>query len=181
MGLHNRMRQGRVGQTYKAQSPDIKWASLIPGRKPEFKVHKTRGQAFNAVSQKMPRQSVAVLEFNGADWQFYFDYSPPINCERCGGPFHPDRWNRKHLNMAKQEGDPNYLSDIVCDLCIVKNEIDEWLASPLDLYLPTWYRTQQSFKDIVASDPEYRDKWNECVNRHHEAKKQRDMIKSSPF
>lgn len=69
-------------ETIEPKSQPV-WATHIPGRSPEFKVHKTVGQAHNALSQRGFHEHYALYHLIDGVWNKTFEYHPPEVCE-CG-------------------------------------------------------------------------------------------------
>lgn len=63
------------------------WASYVKDRRPQFKLHKNRGQAFNAVMLVLHRHPRGgVIYFLNADneWEVDFAYEQDLHCVQCG-------------------------------------------------------------------------------------------------
>lgn len=108
--------------------PLPKWATYIPSRSPQHKMHNTRGQAHNAVANKFPDGEGHVFEFVDGDWKISHSYYPPDECAWCKGDFWTQNpySHRRHLSRyvpRSQEG-PNFKRDVICASCYNKDEQD---------------------------------------------------------
>lgn len=62
------------------------WASYVEKRRPQFKVHRNRGQAKNAVMYSLhgwPRGGVIYHNVDGK-WEVFFVYEQDMTCTICG-------------------------------------------------------------------------------------------------
>jgi hypothetical protein len=85
-------------------SKESMWATYIPARSPEFKVHKTLGLARSAMGQRSYDESYALYEMQGGQWVKTFEYHPAEMCGICGWRFNngTDRWARvRYESMSK--------------------------------------------------------------------------------
>lgn len=102
--------------------PPPKWATYIPGRKAgDHKIHKTRGQANNAVSDKYPYGEAHIFEWVDNDWKVVYSYVPPGKCQECGNEFVADRWGLRNLYVAFVHKGPKYLQPVICKVCYNKS------------------------------------------------------------
>jgi hypothetical protein len=125
-----------------------------------------------ALSNKMPDTPIMVMEYSEADrdWKILVDFEPPRACERCWGPFKGDGyWGREAENRL---GDtrPVWQRDIICKVCKTADRIDNWIENNTHGNLPYNLRGP-AFDRLIQIAPEYQDKWNWCVDTHHEYKK----------
>lgn len=58
------------------------WATKIPYRNPEWKIHESEGKANSALSQRGMYESFAKYQLIGNDWHKVFAYVPSDTC-RC--------------------------------------------------------------------------------------------------
>lgn len=63
------------------------WATLVPMRSPEFKVHQSEGFANSALGQRGLYESYAKYELVNGSWVKRFEYHPPTHCSQCGNAF----------------------------------------------------------------------------------------------
>lgn len=94
------------------------WATMIPLRAPEFKVHKNEGLANSALGNRGVNEKFAKYELVEGLWHKRFEYIPPDKCERCSGPFVGKRPYESGRNKQKYfyKG-PGYLAPILCNTC----------------------------------------------------------------
>lgn len=73
------------------------WASYVPARSPEWKLHAGRGQAINAINNRATSYGSLgspgiIYEFVDGEWVEWDRYERPKECAHCGGPFgHTER------------------------------------------------------------------------------------------
>ena len=94
------------------------WATLSYLRKPNFKVHATRGLAFSAYSNKRPDSAIAIYQLVDTQWVLYLKYEPEPNCPRCGSAF-DYRYNYRYLTDT---GKKAWEEDIICRKCHDEDE-----------------------------------------------------------
>lgn len=103
------------------------WASLIPYRGPQWKVHTKKSHAANAVGRIPPRQAWALYELRGDTWHKVAANELPLNCPRCDADFrqvyeavkgYEPRYydNDGRFFDPKNEG-PNWQREIICIAC----------------------------------------------------------------
>lgn len=99
------------------------WATLIPGRTPEFKVHRTEGLANSAMSQRGVYASFAKYELVDGEWKRRFLYVPRSACDRCKAPYaiHETGYSRMR-NIDSTFDGPNYLAPVICNMCNREDE-----------------------------------------------------------
>ena len=81
------------------------WASMVEDRRPEFKIHKSRPQAYNAIMLEVrnhPRGGV-IYRWDGTHWVEDFRYEQDMTCVNCGGPIDPSRSGRKYDYSVPRE------------------------------------------------------------------------------
>lgn len=179
-GAH-RLRKGRVGEAFDIASPTLpQWATYTKNRNPNFKIHKTKGQALNALSNQMPYSDCLVLEYSQQrmQWVIYIDYTKPDVCERCGGPFAFQRNTYSSgREMTLEHADvANYLRDVICNVCYVADQIDNTMDRGEACAPPNSLLGTPAFDRLMQISPEHKKKWNFIVERYHEYKKQRGMV-----
>lgn len=71
--------------------PQLIWCSVIPGRRPETKVHKRKSDAIGAIAHHYHGdRSGAAYEFIDGEWVLLVEVAPRTICDICGGPV---EWN----------------------------------------------------------------------------------------
>lgn len=103
-------------------------ATFIPGRNPEFKVHKSAGLAHSALGQRGFGDRKAKYEFHNGEWKRVWAYVPPANCRRCSRRYDDvvasEQARRTHRGwITKYQHDPSYdgpvwCSEPVCIICV---------------------------------------------------------------
>ena len=68
-------------------SKESMFATYIPARTPEFKVHRTEGLAHSALGQRNYNESYAKYEMKEGQWVKVFEHHPADACGLCGGTF----------------------------------------------------------------------------------------------
>lgn len=66
-------------------STESQYATYIPWRTPEFKVHRTEGLAHSALGQRSYDEPYAKYELKGGVWHKVFEYQPADVCGFCKG------------------------------------------------------------------------------------------------
>ena len=77
------------------KKPSHNWASYVPDRTPQFKVHTGRGQAVNAVHYQrcsQPRGGI-VYEWIDGKWVENYRYEKKDTCVKCGKPLGRTRYS----------------------------------------------------------------------------------------
>jgi hypothetical protein len=64
------------------------WATYIPNRSPEFKVHKNEGLANSAMGQRDLNESYAKYALRGGEWVKVYEYQPKHFCDWCSKNLH---------------------------------------------------------------------------------------------
>lgn len=81
---------------------DPEWATNVPGRRPVFKVHTTRGLAHSAFSNaKTNGRGVELCARIDGRWRVYKTFDPTLPCEWCGndaGNKTPYTWKKKLMD-----------------------------------------------------------------------------------
>lgn len=98
------------------------WATMIPLRAPEFKVHKNEGLANSAIGNRSVDESYAKYELVDGIWVKRLEYIPGTNCDNCHQPFYgnlsyDDGRNRK---VYFYKG-PKYLAPVICHKCVAED------------------------------------------------------------
>lgn len=94
------------------------WATMIPARTPEFKVHKTEALANSAMGNRNIHESYAKYELVNGIWEKRYEYVPPAVCDSCGGPFIGTRSYDRGMNRkAHFYKGPQYLAPVICSKC----------------------------------------------------------------
>jgi hypothetical protein len=108
-------------------------------------------------------------------WKVYLDFVPPTTCERCGGPFafgqYPAVDGRRYSESRLGDKRAKWERDIICNVCYVADEIENYLERKTYHYLPGNIGQTPALKRLIEVAPVYKDKWNECVELHHEYRK----------
>lgn len=103
------------------------WATMIPDRSPEFKVHKSEGLANSAMGNRGINESYAKYELVDGVWHKRYEYIPPDVCDRCNGPFvgtRPyDTGRNRQRYLYKGVG---YLAPVICNTCY-RADYDEYM------------------------------------------------------
>lgn len=112
-------------------------ASFIPGRNPEFKVHKSAGLAHSALGQRGFYDARAKYVLRDGEWQRDWAYVPPKNCRRCDRRYEDvvlseqrktnrGGWRTKYHHDPTYTG-PVWCSEPVCIICVreIKQEADK--------------------------------------------------------
>lgn len=111
-------------ERYEAKSPP-QWATLIPDRAPEFKVHTSLGLAHSAIAYHKPHSEVALYHLEsdalGAYWQKTWEYVFPETCSNCGNAPSPSRRGNRFYLPFRYEG---IVKDapVVCDNCYYETQ-----------------------------------------------------------
>ncbi len=93
---------------YEAKKPP-EWATFCPDRRPNFKVHTSKGLAHSAIGYHKPQSEIAMYHLeviNGeAVWQKVWEYTFPSSCPSCGKDFKPERgYSSKYCLEYRFEG-----------------------------------------------------------------------------
>lgn len=99
------------------------WATMIPARNPEFKVHSKESLANSAMSQRGLRESFAKYELVGDKWILRWKYEPRDACDRCGVLYkniQGTNWDRSRCRP--DHATPAWSSIVVC--CSCKRSLD---------------------------------------------------------
>ena len=102
------------------------WATMIPARTPEFKVHKTEALANSAMGNRGISERYAKYELVGGVWIKRFEYVPPEVCDSCGGPFVGTRSaydKGRHRKTHFYKG-PQYLAPVICNKCYEADRVE---------------------------------------------------------
>jgi hypothetical protein len=178
----DRLTGGRVGEFHNQGAPTLpEWATDVPSRNPQFKIHRTQGLAMSALSDKMPYGACQVLRFDLASmmWKVYIDFISPTDCERCGGPFAYGTYRDRTDKIAEDRlGDkrPKWQRDIICRVCWTADRIDNYLENKTYDSLPYGIGGSLALTRLIEVAPVFKHKWNECIELHHEYKKRKGRI-----
>lgn len=71
---------------------DAQFATFVPFRKPEFKVHRTEGLAHSAMAQRGYGEAYAMYQLIQGFWVKVYEYQPPTDCGDCGNPIGDTKW-----------------------------------------------------------------------------------------
>lgn len=93
------------------------WATKIPGRNPEFKVHTKESLANSAMSQRNLYESFAKYELVGGEWVLRYKYEPRPDCDRCHRPY-AEMQNRWRARNRPVHARPQWSSIVVCSECV---------------------------------------------------------------
>jgi hypothetical protein len=101
------------------------WATLIPGRNPQFKIHTNLGLAHSAIGQRNLGERFAIYKLVDGSWELEWHYEPYDNCDRCGKPFRDQAaWVHSHgrkLEGQHIKGGPTKRvwegANIICEPC----------------------------------------------------------------
>ena len=92
-----------------------KWATLIPHRVPEFKIHSSEGLAHNAMSNRSLNESFAKYELVNGEWILRYLYRPEKYCSACGVLYASDRERRHRVPYVK----PVATAPVICHDCLI--------------------------------------------------------------
>lgn len=102
------------------------WATKIPYRGPEWKVHTSKGHASNAVAQRGLREPWAVYELVDKEWILRACNDLGPICPRCNGEYdqayqavynEPPRYGGQNRFFDPQNNGPKYQREIICAVC----------------------------------------------------------------
>lgn len=94
------------------------WATKVPRRHPEFKVHSKESLANSALGQRGLNESFAKYELVNGQWVLRFKYEPREDCDRCHRLYSEmtdSYWHRRRCRPAHAK--PQYSSLVVCNNC----------------------------------------------------------------
>lgn len=99
--------------------PQVEWATFIPDRTPNFKMHNTKQQAMAAMAYRMPNNACTLLHFENGEWVEEWDYQPSDICNWCGGSVYVESYGRKwaHRHYPPQHKGTRVGSPVICDGC----------------------------------------------------------------
>ncbi len=97
-------------------SEEIGWATFVPERKPQFKVHNTKGLAHSALGQRNYYESYALYELVGGIWHRRFEYVPGSDCNYCGNEFSKDQWGG-YVRIRPLSDGPGWNKKPICNKC----------------------------------------------------------------
>ncbi len=96
------------------------WATYIPGRNPEFKVHSNLGLARSAMGQRSLDERYALYNLVEGTWVKTFEYGPRPNCDRCGQSYvtaSNNRWRGSQRNWEDTGSRPWEGGNVICASC----------------------------------------------------------------
>lgn len=78
---------------FKPPPPAPEWATLVPSRRPEFKIHNKRSHAINALKVYNPPRTGTIYQWDPEvrEWVEWFSYERPTECCLCGLSFQDRR------------------------------------------------------------------------------------------
>lgn len=93
------------------------WATMIPGRSPDFKVHKSEALANSAMGQRGFHAEYAKYKLESGGWTKVFEYHPPTIC-RCGNRYkdHSGSYYR-HFYEDPSSTEAKYKQKPICRVC----------------------------------------------------------------
>ena len=94
------------------------WATKVPGRNPEFKVHAKESLANSALGQRGLHESFAKYELTNGEWVLRFKYEPREDCDRCHRRYSEmsgGYWSKRRARPRYAK--PQYTSLVVCNHC----------------------------------------------------------------
>lgn len=88
--------------------PAPEWATHIPSRRPEFKIHNKRSHAINALKVYNPPRTGTIYQWNPEtrEWDEWFSFERPTECSLCGQPFYPYQRNLGSITPMDRKADP---------------------------------------------------------------------------
>lgn len=89
------------------------WATYIPYRTPEFKVHRSEGLANNAMGQRGPDESYAKYQLVSGEWVKVFEHHPAKNCAWCSAPL--TGYRDRYLPPLSKK--PKWQQPTICKQC----------------------------------------------------------------
>ena len=112
-------------------SEQSQWATFIPKRNPEFKVHSNLGLAHSAMGQRSLDECYALYQLVDGKWTLHFVYEPPEHCNRCRKAFEPqERWQRYSNRHYQDKGKrPWQGGNVICSQCRARDvqaRLDEY-------------------------------------------------------
>ncbi len=101
-------------------SNESMFATFIPARTPEFKVHRTEGLAHSALGQRSYDESYAKYEMKDGQWVKVFEYVPQTEgCGICGGSFRVSTYSGgyRHVRCESLSKAPRWKKKPICQNC----------------------------------------------------------------
>lgn len=92
----------------------VQWATLIPDRSPEFKVHSSKGLANSALAMRFPQYECARYTVVDGKWVLDWEYHLAENCSRCGNKF--PKYNHGR-NLSEEVDTITINKAVICDDC----------------------------------------------------------------
>lgn len=93
------------------------WATKIPRRNPEFKVHAKESLANLALGQRDLYESFAKYELVNGEWVLRFKYEPREDCDRCHRLYSEIGKRTWRMRSRPTYAKPQYSSIVVCVEC----------------------------------------------------------------
>lgn len=111
----------------KPQIPPF--ATYIPSRRPEFKVHSNQGHAKNAINGVWPVFPAALYQWQDDKWVEVDRVERATHCSRCEKPF-DTTYERYGQTIRELEVSPKYKSPRFCRPCVgiykEEKQMNQW-------------------------------------------------------
>lgn len=111
----------------KKQPKTPVWATYIPSRTPEWKLHTNRGHAINAINNRASTgygqgSPGIIYEYVDGEWVEWDRYERPDRCAHCGGAFRSSKgenswWSTSYRLSYHDKKLTTYKQPVVCGVC----------------------------------------------------------------